>query len=90
MYNTPITRKVNALIFDDMDNFRRYILIKSKARLVKHISVLHLLYLALQYPLIFPYAKDGYRVGILHHESIEKLSNTRCKLMMRELFSYRN
>ncbi|GJQ89676.1 putative PIF1 DNA helicase/replication protein A1-like protein [Tanacetum coccineum] len=33
---------------------------------VLRISELHVLYLALQYPLFFPYAEDGYRTDVYH------------------------
>ena len=45
---------------------------------------LHPLNLALQYPLIFPYVEDGYRVNISHHELIVILARKKCQVTMCE------
>ncbi|XP_022032445.1 uncharacterized protein LOC110933536 [Helianthus annuus] len=45
---------------------KRDTVVRKKSGGLQRISELHPSYLALQYPLIFPYAEDGYRVGIKH------------------------
>ncbi|XP_035838029.1 uncharacterized protein LOC110900470 [Helianthus annuus] len=63
-------QKIAALINGDFDGAfdKRDIVYRKKSGGHQRISELHPSYLALQYPLIFPYAEDGYRVGIKHRE----------------------
>ncbi|XP_022004032.1 uncharacterized protein LOC110901515 [Helianthus annuus] len=60
--------EIVALITGDFDGAfdKRDIVVRKKSGGLQRISELHPSYLALQYPLIFPYAEDGYRVGIKH------------------------
>ena len=61
-YNLPTANEVAALIVGDFDSStnQRDIILHFKEGGLKRISELHPLYLALQYPLLFPYAEDGY------------------------------
>ena len=88
-YNMPTCSEVAALIVGDIDSSGRDIIIESKSGQVQRISELHPLYLALQYPLIFPYAEDGYRVDVSHRESIAILAKKKSRVTMREFFSFR-
>ncbi|GJQ94136.1 hypothetical protein Tco_0005275 [Tanacetum coccineum] len=62
-HNLPTASEVAALIVGDFDSTKdkRDIILHRQNGNVKRISELHVLYLALQYPLFFPYAEDGYR-----------------------------
>ncbi|GKF56690.1 hypothetical protein Tco_0167030, partial [Tanacetum coccineum] len=65
-HNLPTADEVAALIvgdFDSMPNERDIIVHENNGNL-KKISELHVEYLPLQYPLLFPYAEDGYRTDI--------------------------
>ncbi|XP_010496603.1 PREDICTED: uncharacterized protein LOC104773656, partial [Camelina sativa] len=66
LYNMPTASEVAALIpgdfHEDMD--KRDIVLQEHSGKLKRIHELHLAYLALQYPLLFPYGEDGYRLGI--------------------------
>ncbi|XP_021992205.1 uncharacterized protein LOC110889021 [Helianthus annuus] len=68
VHNLPTTSEIAALIHGDFDGAfdKRDIVIRKKSGGLQRINELHPSYLALQYPLIFPYAEDGYRVGIKH------------------------
>ncbi|XP_035841504.1 uncharacterized protein LOC110919851 [Helianthus annuus] len=68
VHNLPTTSEIAALITCDFDGAfdRRDVVVRKKSGGLQRISELHPSYLALQYPLIFPYAEDGYRVGIKH------------------------
>ncbi|CAH1414810.1 unnamed protein product [Lactuca virosa] len=68
IYNLPTSSEVVALIVGDICDLieKRDIIVETSSGLLKCISELHLSYLALQYPLLFPYGDDGYRVDILH------------------------
>ncbi|KAL5177020.1 hypothetical protein HKD37_08G022846 [Glycine soja] len=66
-YNVPIVPEVAALIVGDFDaNSKRDIIIETQHGQLQRIHELHSSYLALQYPLLFPYGEDGYRPDILH------------------------
>ncbi|XP_072084422.1 uncharacterized protein [Arachis hypogaea] len=66
VYNFPTASKVAILIMGDIDDsiFQRDIIIQTTSNKLQRIDVIHPLYLALQYPLIFPYGEDGFRPGI--------------------------
>ncbi|XP_071726239.1 uncharacterized protein [Rutidosis leptorrhynchoides] len=89
--NLPTTTEVAALIIGDLDGTtdKRDILLETQDKHLKRICELHPSYLALQYPLLFPYAEDGYRTDILHKGvEIEDVSG-HIKLTIREFFAYR-
>ena len=57
---------------------------------LKKISELHVSYLPLQYPLLFPYAEDGYRTDIYHYGITDQTPDDKKKYVtMREWFAYR-
>ncbi|KAK9074064.1 hypothetical protein SSX86_006661 [Deinandra increscens subsp. villosa] len=91
-YNLPSVSEVAALIIGDFDTNleNRDIVVKTKSGHLKRICELHPSYLALQYPLLFPYGEDCYRIDILHRDVILDESNQRNKkCTMREWFCYR-
>ena len=65
-YNMPTASEVAALIPGDfnlgMD--KRDIVLQHKSGRLRRIDEIHISYLALQYPLLFVYGEDGFRVGI--------------------------
>ncbi|XP_071727747.1 uncharacterized protein [Rutidosis leptorrhynchoides] len=70
-YNLPTVDELAALIVGDINVSsydERDIIIDSRIEGLKRISELHPEYLALQYPLLFIYAEDGYRTDILRHD----------------------
>ncbi|CAH1414732.1 unnamed protein product [Lactuca virosa] len=90
-YNLPTSSEVAALIVGDIcDSIeKRDIIVETSSGLLKRISELHLSYLALQYPLLFPYGDDGYRVDILHRGITSSSNSKRPTCTMREFFAYR-
>nr|KAJ0203081.1 hypothetical protein LSAT_V11C500297320 [Lactuca sativa] len=91
IYNLPSASEVAALIVgdigDSIDN--RDIVVQTSSGSLRRISELHPSYLPLQYPLLFPYGDDGYRVDI-PHRGVTPISNSkRPNCTMREFFSYR-
>lgn len=89
-YNLPTTSEVAALIIGDIDGSdSRDIVLETQSRQLQRINELHPQYIALQYPLLFPYAEDGFRVDILHRGVEDPESNGRIRLTMREFFAYR-
>jgi hypothetical protein len=88
VYNLPTSSEIVALIIGDFDGAfdNRDIIVRSKSGALQRINELHPSYLAMQYPLIFPYAEDGYRLGILHNGVLEDDDSLRVRLTMREFF----
>ncbi|KAK9724272.1 hypothetical protein RND81_05G060200 [Saponaria officinalis] len=93
-YNLPTASEVAALVVGDIGITleKRDIIIEKQCGTLNRISELHPSYLALQYPLLFPYGEDGFRLGITHSETSLRAStstNPCYKLTMREWFAYR-
>jgi hypothetical protein len=73
IYNQPTVSKVAALIVGDVDTGSKMdIILERQSGRLKRISEFHPSYLALQYPLLFPYGEDGFRLGVLHRETVPK------------------
>ncbi|XP_021994041.1 uncharacterized protein LOC110890722 [Helianthus annuus] len=91
VHNLPTASEISALITSDFDGAfdKRDIVVRKKSGVLQRISELHPSYLALQYPLIFPYVEDGYRVGIKHKGIAVDNEVLRTNLTIRELFSYK-
>ena len=71
-YNLPSASEVAALIVGDVEQLSkdRDNIIESQIRKLQQIDVFHPSYLALQYPLLFLYGEDGFRLGIATSDSI--------------------
>ncbi|KAL7602737.1 hypothetical protein Lser_V15G20400 [Lactuca serriola] len=90
-YNLPTASEVAGLIVgdigDEIDN--RDIIVTTKSGSLQRINELHPAYLGLQYPLLFPYGDDGYRVDIPHRDVDHSTNTKRRFCTMREFFAYR-
>ena len=90
-YNLSTASEVAALIVGDFDsttNNRDIILHKQNGNL-KRISELHVSYLPLKYPLLFPYVEDGYRTDVYHADVTDATPDEKKKrVTMREWFAY--
>ncbi|XP_024005019.1 uncharacterized protein LOC112082152 [Eutrema salsugineum] len=88
--NFPTAKEVAALVPNDFDVGieTRDIVIESRSGRLKRISELHPAYLPLQYPLLFPYGEDGFRLGI-DIGYVDKKGRKRLKITMREFFAFR-
>ncbi|XP_022032829.1 uncharacterized protein LOC110933937 [Helianthus annuus] len=91
VHNLPTASEIAALIHGDFDGAfdKRDIVFRKKSCGLQRINELHPSYLALQYPLIFPYAEDGYRVGIKHRGIAIDDEVLRTNLTIREFFCYK-
>lgn len=89
VYNLPTSSEVAALVVgnfqENMD--KRDIILQKTSGKLKRISELHPCYLPLQYPLIFPYGEDGFRLGIKHGFT-GPFKNKKPNISMREYFAY--
>ena len=91
-YDTPTASEVAALILGDfnLEMDRRDIVLQEKqTRRLKRISEIHPSYLALQYPLIFAYGEDGFRLGIKKRDSPATDKLKRKDISMRQWFAFR-
>ena len=90
LYNLPNTAEVVTLIFgDEHTGNKRDITIEKQTGVLKRKNELHLAYLPLQYPLLYPKGEDGYRPNILHKDHPNIHVAKRKKVTMREYFCYR-
>ncbi|AQK57157.1 putative replication protein [Zea mays] len=69
-YNLPANGEVAAIIVGDCSpsQFKYDVLVHAREGGLKHVSCLHPSYLALQYPLLFPYGDRGYHLGIKYSD----------------------
>ncbi|XP_057746826.1 uncharacterized protein LOC130966082 [Arachis stenosperma] len=91
-YNLPSASEVAALIVGDVDQLSkdRDIIIESQSRKLQRIDVFHPSYLALQYPLLFPYGEDGFCLGIATSDSIfARLTKKNKTITLRQFFAFR-
>ncbi|XP_071725808.1 uncharacterized protein [Rutidosis leptorrhynchoides] len=90
-HNLPTAHEVAALIIGDIDGTtdKRDIIVETKSKRLERISELHPSYLALQYPLLFTYAEDGYRPNIYHKGVEIEDAVGHARLTIREFFAYR-
>ncbi|XP_027102921.1 uncharacterized protein [Coffea arabica] len=92
-YNLPISSEVAALIVSDGEQARgnRDIIVEEKTMGLKRITELHPSFMAMQYPIIFPYGEDGFRVNIPRNVSPNprKSNGKRKFISMREFYAFR-
>ncbi|GKA64097.1 hypothetical protein Tco_0763703 [Tanacetum coccineum] len=89
-YNAPTVSEVAALI---TNNFgygipSRDIVVDNKDEGPKRISELYPSYMALQYPLLFPYKEDGYHEKIPYHTNRGTRKTKRGFVSMKEYYAY--
>ncbi|XP_048623403.1 uncharacterized protein LOC106355679 isoform X1 [Brassica napus] len=89
-HNLPTANEVAALIPGDfvLNMETRDIFLESTSGKLQRISELHPAYLPLQYPLLFPYGEDGFRLNIpIGFE--DSTARKRKNVTMREYFAFR-
>nr|GEX65420.1 hypothetical protein CTI12_AA123990 [Tanacetum cinerariifolium] len=86
-YNKPT---VAALITNDFGDgvLTKDVIMDSKDSGPKRISELHPSYMALQYPLLFPYGKDGFHEKIPYHTNEGSWKNNCGFVTMKEYYAY--
>lgn len=86
--NMPSTSEVAALIVKDptQKHYGRDLVLEYKDMKPKRISEIHPKFMAMQYPLLFPYGEDGYRLGIKYNEK-KGVSNKKY-ITMLEYYAY--
>ncbi|XP_074305486.1 uncharacterized protein LOC141640695 [Silene latifolia] len=90
-FNLPTVNEFAALIIGNGETEKgaRDIVIQERARGLQQISELHPKFMAMQYPLMFPYDEDNYRLGIKHLDAATTSRKKRKTVTMQEYYSYR-
>jgi len=89
-YNLPTTDQLAMLVVGNfsLDTFQRDIVVQARSGHLQHISSLHPAFMALQYPLLFPYGERGYQVGVVYNGVTASGKNARVKVTMQDYFRY--
>jgi hypothetical protein len=92
-YNLPTTDDLAMLIVGDftLETFQGDIIIETTNRELKSISALHLAYMPLQYPLLFPFGERGFQVGVLYNGVVNtsREERKRVHITMHDYYCYR-
>ncbi|OMP10878.1 hypothetical protein COLO4_04200 [Corchorus olitorius] len=90
MYNPPTTMEIAALIPDDIGQSTdgRDVIIQHRGQSFQRINDLHPLYIAMQYPLLFPYGQDTFHSDIPFVRSAIRQPISRKCLTMRDYYAY--
>lgn len=90
-YNLPSCSEVAALLVEQHSNeeSHRDIIVEHKTTGLQRITELHPSFMALQYPLLFPYGEDGYRMGISHRNPETGRCYKQQTVTMRQYYAFR-
>ncbi|GFQ02664.1 hypothetical protein PHJA_002410300 [Phtheirospermum japonicum] len=90
-YAPPSGSEIAALIVGDIGygNGDRDVIVEHRTEGLKRISILHPLYMPMQYPLLFSHGEDGYVPGIPFVSSPVKENIKRKTVSMREYYAYK-
>lgn len=90
-YNLPTVSEVAALIIGDFSKSsgQRDIIVEHKTNGLQRITELHPSFMAMQYPILFPYGEDGFRVGIEYRDDNRCRHIKRSFVTMREYYAFR-
>ena len=89
-YSLPAVEQLAMLVVGDFgtDTFERDIIVEKQTGELQQISALHPAFMALQYPLLFPYAERGWQTGVLYTGVTESTQNARVKVTMQDYYCY--
>ncbi|XP_030964293.1 uncharacterized protein LOC115985491 [Quercus lobata] len=90
-YDLPVTSEIAALIVGDfnIESSDRDIIVENRSLGLQRINGTHPSFMALQYPLLFPYVEDGYMLGIPYRNLNGSNSRKRESITIREYYAYR-
>lgn len=90
-YNLPSCSEVAALLVEQSSRgeSHRDIIVQHKMAGLQRITELHPSFMALQYPLLFPYGEDGYRMGISHCNPETGKRYKQQTVTMRQYYAFR-
>jgi hypothetical protein len=85
-YNLPSSGEIAAIIVGDYsaDEYTYDVLVHDREHGLKRVSYLHPSYMALQYPLLFPYGEHGFHLGMKYTDANDGSGTTRKYVTMLE------
>jgi hypothetical protein len=89
-YNLPSVEELAMLVVGDfsLDTFKRDIIIEMRSKELKRISALHPSFMALQYPLLFPFGEHGFQIGIIYNGVNPSDKGKRTHMTMQEYYCH--
>ncbi|XP_066317679.1 uncharacterized protein [Miscanthus floridulus] len=89
-YSLPTTDQLAMLVVGDFnyEAFEWDIIVQKQAGDLQQIFALHPAFMALQYPLLFPYAECGWQAGVLYAGVIQTRANAHIKVTMQDYYCY--
>lgn len=89
-FEMPNSDELALLIVGDvsLENYKRDIIVCSKDQGLHEISILHPAFMALQYPLLFPYGERGYQLGIFYYDNNKQTNRKQNRVTMHDYFKY--
>jgi hypothetical protein len=89
-YSAPTGSETAALIVGDFSEEKKSpdIIIQDRGGGLRRISNLHSNYMALQYPILFPYGEEGFKLGIKYSQSGILPVRARAEVTMLEYYAF--
>ena len=90
-YDAPLCLQITGLIVDDLGHMDRYydIIIEHRMEYLKCINDLHPIFIGMQYPALFAYSNDDFRVDIKYKNDLHKPQMNEQYVIMSEFYAYR-
>jgi len=84
-YELPHTEDLAMLIVGDLnlEKYKRDIIVSTRNKGLQRITIFHPAYMALQYPLLFPYGERGFQLGIPYHENESKKIKVKKEILLQ-------
>ncbi|WVZ78307.1 hypothetical protein U9M48_026043 [Paspalum notatum var. saurae] len=91
IYSAPVTSEVVGLVVGDIGStdVGRDIIIDNRSSGLQQINEKHCKFMAMQYPLLFPYGEDGYHEDLKYLDTPQTQARQRRKLTLQEYCTYR-
>jgi hypothetical protein len=91
VYSGPIAAEVVGLVVNDlgMSDKGRDLIVQDHASNPQRIKETHCKFMAMQYPLLFPYGEDGFHENLEYRRSRQSNASKRKNITMLEYYTYR-
>ena len=86
----PTSIEIGGLIVGDIGEYElgRDIVIENRTKTLQRITKLHPSYMSLQYPLLFPYGEDAYRIDLRCTTNSISTKTSTNKIFMTTFYCY--
>jgi hypothetical protein len=91
VYSAPVTSEVVGLVVGDIGStdVGRDLIVDNRSSGLQRINEKHCRFMAMQYPLLFPYGEIGYHDDIMYRPTPQSRGTHRKKVTMLEYYAYR-